>query len=856
MVRRTLEGFLAIPLRTDLGALCLSRPQGSENNEEAHILYEPDSLYSQPGCQRQLDSEIETIHLILARLQSKESLVDAHEKRPARRLTDLLFTQQLDKAAATLPIFFCLLERANKILQRMAKTPTGVAIVDSAMLSLTWFGSTFRVDFSLQLWQVHYPGFRKEYITTILIPAASNRLLAACGGSDVAPSPANVSPSESLSAPRAAPHPTRTSPPPSASGGVSTGGVHWGSTGGVPTGGVPTGGIPVRSQASHSSTTSAANNSNKSAQLELTDRMPTSRSPHSEGGVEAVVTPEKAESLLDMPNVKLAESLLDEQAVIASSSAPSSPLKLAELGTSSAALSSDKRIGNPSNDTGLQTMSLSTGSPCPGVLDATPSRALTAAAVAPGTAPLAEAPSHPPRGTVSSSATNTSRAPVAAVTRSSGKRPASAAFPPAAASALADKLAADCDVLLRQESPGLHHKGLGVYVNPCAQPPVSRGAISTVSLQGGAVIGIVTGRRSYQSGVAHFDSAEQGYAASFHKQPVSSGRLLISGHPSSDAWSLLNGSQTPNCELVGFEICVSDSDIRRDSSSNLSETEYTFEIMAVAVKQGVTVKPNDVLTLDYGSEYTVGAHGLPVSGRQPGAYDVQVEALSSINSLRLLGFSAHLTAAAVLLYGCAVSSDGAALQKDVLTRAGDRNSGRRDYSAIGLRSCCLSTRLHPFLDASAGDLPPGWRFSIAVAVSALQALEQGFRQALPAIAMESGVEDILALWHHNADQTRRAPHVDSAIEPLRLLTLELLVHYDTTEGTFTEAVTRAASVSELTRLIVCLVPRGERLPVFNEGGRSGSLGTRPGLRPSHLGTARIQATRYLRGVQPSALHDR
>ena len=180
MVRRTLEGFLAIPLRTDLGALCLSRPQGSENNEEAHILYEPDSLYSQPGCQRQLDSEIETIHFILARLQSKESLVDAHEKRPARRLTDLLFTQQLDKAAATLPIFFCLLERANKILQRMAKTPTGVAIVDSAMLSLTWFGSTFRVDFSLQLWQVHYPGFRKEYITTILIPAASTRLLAEC----------------------------------------------------------------------------------------------------------------------------------------------------------------------------------------------------------------------------------------------------------------------------------------------------------------------------------------------------------------------------------------------------------------------------------------------------------------------------------------------------------------------------------------------------------------------------------------------------------------------------------------------------------------------------------------------------
>ena len=84
-------------------------------------------------------------------------------------------------------------------------------------------------------------------------------------------------------------------------------------------------------------------------------------------------------------------------------------------------------------------------------------------------------------------------------------------------------------------------------------------------------------------------------AVSFHKQLDSSGRLLISGHPASDAWSLLNGSQTPNCVLVGFEICVSDSDIRRDSSSNFSETEYTFEIMAVAVKQGVTVKPNDVL---------------------------------------------------------------------------------------------------------------------------------------------------------------------------------------------------------------------------------------------------------------------
>ena len=178
MVRRTLEGFLAIPLRTDLGALCLSRPQGSENNEEAHILYEPDSLYSQPGCQRQLDSEIETIHLILARLQSNESLADAHEKRPARRLTDILFTQQLDKAAATLPIFFCLLEQANKVLQRMAKAPTGVAIIDPAMLSLTWFGSTFRVDFSLQLWRVHYPGYSKKYITTILIPEARNRLLA------------------------------------------------------------------------------------------------------------------------------------------------------------------------------------------------------------------------------------------------------------------------------------------------------------------------------------------------------------------------------------------------------------------------------------------------------------------------------------------------------------------------------------------------------------------------------------------------------------------------------------------------------------------------------------------------------
>ena len=206
-------------------------------------------------------------------------------------------------------------------------------------------------------------------------------------------------------------------------------------------------------------------------------------------------------------------------------------------------------------------------------------------------------------------------------------------------------------------------------------------------------------------------------AVSFHKQLDSSGRLLISDHPASDAWSLLNGSQTPNCVLVGFEICVSDSDIRRDSSSNFSETEYTFEIMAVAVKQGVTVKPNDVLTLDYGSEYTVGAQGLPVSGRQPGAYDVQVEALSSINSRRLRGFAERLTAAAVILYGCAVSPDGAALQKDVLARASDRNSGRRDYSTVGLRSCCLSTRLNPFRDVSAGDLPPGWRFSIAVAVS-------------------------------------------------------------------------------------------------------------------------------------------
>ena len=515
MVRRTLEGFLAIPLRTDLGALCLSRPQGSENNEEAHILYEPDSLYSQPGCQRQLDSEIETIHLILARLQSKESLVDAHEKRPARRLTDILFTQQLDKAAATLPIFFCLLEQANKVLQRMAKAPTGVAIIDPAMLSLTWFGSTFRVDFSLQLWRVHYPGYSKKYITTILIPEARNRLLAARGGPDVAPSPANVSPSEPPSAPRAAPPLARASPPPSASGGVSTGGISTGgiSPGGVPTGGVPTGGIPVRSQASHSSTTSAANNSNKSAQLELTNRMPTSRSPHSEGGVEAVVTPETAESLLDMQN--------------------------------------HKHIGNPSNDTGLQTMSRTTGSACLGVPGATPSRALTAAAVAPGTAPLAEAPSRPPRGTVSGSATDTLRAPLAAaVTRSSGKRPASTAFPPAAASALADKLADDCDALLRQGSPRLHHRGLGAYVNPCAQPPVSRGAIATVSLQGGAVIGIVTGRRSHQSGVARFDSAEQGYVASFPKQPDSPGCLLISGHPAFDAWSLLNGSQNPNLSLI------------------------------------------------------------------------------------------------------------------------------------------------------------------------------------------------------------------------------------------------------------------------------------------------------------------